>query len=996
MADLDQEIQMYKNNCVIFGDLDEYVTYVCDKGIGVSVIHLNIRSIRKNWDLVQGLLDNNLSGIGIDIIVLTEIAISEHENVLYQLNGYTGVYYNRELKKGGGICVFIIDNIKFNVIGIGRNVKSGHEYIHLILNSDLTNIELIAVYRPPEFNCDVFTEELGILLGKGYTSEDTILIGDINIDVNNENCYKVTKYKNVLAEHGLEKCIYGNTREVFRNGKYTKSSIDHVYVKTNKEVIGSIIHLHVSDHYMVGITLKGNSNGRGNYRIEENKKTCNNRKVGYNEKIIRNMLKLINWENMKDGNGASSDTERLYAHIRDTFTQIYSNASYMKEDNKSKRIDRGWITLDIKKEIKIRDAAFKKWKNTPTNEDYRNVYKVIRNKVNASIKRQRNYHIRNEIEKVKGSLKETWHKVNEIIGRKGRENIDTKITKHFRSRFSWTEILNSFAEEFTQGVENIVHDCDIIVSDVKPTEVNHSMFIPKASNTEINCIISKMCHNKSPGLDNIRVKDIKNCKGEISQTLADFVNASIQEGIIPDELKIALIKPIYKQGQQSIFKNYRPIAILSTIEKILERYVSNHLNKYLKTHSLINNKQYGFQTGKSTTTLLCNFSEFVNSKLNCNKIILALFIDYSKAFDTIRHDKMLNILSDIGVRGKMLKWFENYLKDRRMLVKINNLNSNEKLSKFGVPQGSILGPTLYTIYVNSLFNSIHDCNMYMYADDTAILSVNYSLESAREKLQEGYNNILKWTHDYGLRINEKKTKLLCITTNKKDIYGIQIKSHTDVCLHSSTYMSHACNCPCIEEVKTFKYLGLTIDNRFIWNAHIENICNRLRGCLSQFYRLQNYVNYEVLIIIYYALVHSILRYGIKCYGNSAEVYLKKIEVLNKKIIKIIARKKIYQQADVINVYELTNILTVDNLYRYVLIVDNYFNLEHRIQPSNPHDVRNVVLRRPMTYNRYGDRQLKVVIPQMFNAIPNVLQLLDGIGIVKIKIKEWLMKNNNTI
>lgn len=139
-----------------------------------------------------------------------------------------------------------------------------------------------------------------------------------------------------------------------------------------------------------------------------------------------------------------------------------------------------------------------------------------------------------------------------------------------------------------------------------------------------------MSSNNAPGIDKIRMKDIKYCGSGIIKTIVDFINYSICEGVIPEGLKVAMVRPIFKQGGQNVFKNYRPISILPTLEKILERYVSKHLNEYLSSHSLLNAQQYGFQIGKSTTSLLINFSELVNNKLNCNKIVLALFIDFSK------------------------------------------------------------------------------------------------------------------------------------------------------------------------------------------------------------------------------------------------------------------------------------------------------------------------------------------------------------------------------
>lgn len=547
-------------------------------------------------------------------------------------------------------------------------------------------------------------------------------------------------------------------------------------------------------------------------------------------------------------------------------------------------------------------------------------------------------------------------------------------------------------DEFTQGVEQIIHECSCRTSDLVFNYVNHSMYIPKADVVEVRKIIENLNVNKAPGVDGIRVKDIRFCKESMLPVITKFVNASIDEGIVPEELKMSLIKPIYKQGKPGSFSNYRPIAILSVVDKILEKYVMKHLNRYLEDHSLISKYQYGFQKGKSTVSLLSNFSEFVNDKLNDNKVVLVLFIDYKKAFDTINHDKLIEFLDNIGVRGKINRWFRNYLFNRKMIVKLNDQASKEKFLKYGVPQGSVLGPVLYSIYVNMLFQCAKKCRMYMYADDTALLSVHHNIDVAASNLQDEYNKILQWSHDNGLRINSSKTKILCITTSKRNIESVRIKSHQDICLHVGTYSDNDCNCPVLEEVKTFKYLGMIIDNRFLWDVHVDSMCRKLRSCLAQFYRLKLVMKYDNLKMVYYALVFSIIHYGILCYGNTSAVYLNQVDAVHKKIIKIISSKSIKEVPGIGNqtVYELTRTLTIPKLYKCEIIKQNYYSIEFNNPTQNLYELRNVVMRRPVKNNKYGERMMEVMIPQVFNSIPKELQQLTGIGIVKKKVKDWLI------
>lgn len=997
MADLESEVELYRESCSIYDELQEYINYIKKSVVKeLNIVHLNVSSIRKNWSLVRNILDDETQA-SIDIIVLTEISIYKHENILYKINDFNNLFFNRIDQKGGGICVFIRDDIVVKEKFVGKNENSGHECVHIEIELRDKIIDIIAVYRPPEFNSKTFVDELVLLLQNINQTHEIIIIGDINIDLLQQGNVQVINYQNVLAEHGLGRCIYGVTREVMRNGMYVKSCIDHIFVRTSKKVISTIIHTHISDHYMVALTLY-----KKEETIEDKNKVGNNynkhKCIKYDENTIKNILKDTNWEDKIDTqNMSNTTTETLYIAFTREFTKIYTSNKKEVINKNRKRLDKGWITGEIRSEIKKRDLAFKKWKGTPSNVQYRNEYKSSRNRVNQNIRKRKNEYALSEIEKVKGCLKKTWHKVNEIIGRSNKKNPDEMIIKSFGKQYSIADILKRFAMEFTQGVRNIVHDCKIQLCNKDDESINCSMFIPEAKCKDIQNIIKKMSCNKSPGIDNVRMIDIRNSNETILKIITKLINLSLKEGIIPKEMKISIIKPIYKQGQRNEFSNYRPIAILSNLEKILERYISIHVKKFLTSQNIINEHQYGFQRGRSTSTLLENFTNFINSKLNNNKVIIALFIDYSKAFDTINHNILIEILENTGIRGKILNWFKNYLEDRCMKIKINNELSSSTEVKYGVPQGSILGPTLYTLYVNSIFKCIGNCEVYMFADDTAMLSVHTNVERAQFNMQKDYNNLLKWSHDKGLRINEKKTKLLCITTSKRNVKCVKILSHTYNCLHNRNYDTGTCNCPAIEEVKVIKYLGMWIDNRFTWNSHIDNLCKSLRGCLSQFYRLQYCVSIDVLRNVYYALVQSVIRYGLQCYGISAATHLKKIEILNKKIVKIIAKKQVgldHNEIEQDEIYKLTNILPINKLYIYTMIVENYNKIEYKNIPDNVHNLRLIKLRIPMAFNKYGEKQLKVIIPKLFNLIPTELRKIEQIGKLKYELRKWLLGIDN--
>lgn len=365
-------------------------------------------------------------------------------------------------------------------------------------------------------------------------------------------------------------------------------------------------------------------------------------------------------------------------------------------------------------------------------------------------------------------MKKIWNEINCIIGKQRGGNIEDTIQNFLGKTFESNDILSAFVKEFSTGVNEIIHSCTLSVSDYsvrnRNCATNVSIYIPKITEINVLKIITNMKSSKSPGIDLIRIQDIKHCKNQIAPMIVELINISLKSGIIPDTLKISIIRPIYKGGVHTDFKNYRPIAILPVIEKIMESYIATKLNRYLKTFKIINEEQHGFQSGKSTVSLLENYTEYVNSKLNTNKLIITIFIDLKKAFDTINHNILIQRLEEIGIQGEILNWFINYLKNRKITVMINNQFSEITQINVGIPQGSILGPTLYTIYVNPVFQQIQNCKMYMYADDTALVIANNDREVATRLLQDDFNIFQTWIHDNQLTINVKKTKVLCIKT----------------------------------------------------------------------------------------------------------------------------------------------------------------------------------------------------------------------------------------
>ena len=262
--------------------------------------------------------------------------------------------------------------------------------------------------------------------------------------------------------------------------------------------------------------------------------------------------------------------------------------------------------------------------------------------------------------------------------------------------------------------------------------------------------------NKSPGHDGISFNVIKNCFGPLSTPLLNIFNLSLEKGIFPDELKIARVTPMYKTGDENDFGNYRPISVLPCFSKMLERIMYKRLYNHLSQNRMLYLKQFGFQKSHSAEHVIIQLIDQINSSFGKNNFTLGVFIDLSKAFDTVDHHILISKLENYGVNGNNLRWFQSYLKNRKQYLNFNNKITTLSQITFGVRQGSILGPLLFLIYVNDLNNTSSILDPIMFADDTNLFYSHKNIHELFAKVNEELEKIGDWFKANKVSLNNKK------------------------------------------------------------------------------------------------------------------------------------------------------------------------------------------------------------------------------------------------
>ena len=893
----DIRMNMLSSNYFLEDSFNNKCTQLSIQDSCFSITHANVRSVHKNLSKLEEYLFN--LKVRFSVIALSETWLSESNSSLYAINGYSGVNNPRTNRKGGGVALHIRNDILFNVredLMVSNDVLETC-FIQIDKTVYKTEHDIIVgvVYRPPNTNVSLFNEHLSQLLDDVKPNTHKVyLAGDYNINLLNYNEHSQTSdFVDLMYSSALFPLICKPTR-VQNN---TATLIDNIFhnVKENVNVLNGILVTDISDHYPV-------------FHIDystqvTNIETCSYKRIfsKHNIQQFHDEMCTFDWSRVLN----CTDAQRAFTLFHTTLCNSFNKNFPITKIVHSYKNKKTWLTIGLKHSIKLKNKLYLKCKTYPSSFNVEN-YKHYRNKLNKLLKVAERKHYDDLFEHNKSNLKKTWSIIKDVINKKKAN----ACPKSFKINNQMSDDKNLIANGFNNYFANIGKNLASLIpnSSINPTSfidhnIDDTIFLNPVDESEVRKLIFDVKKNSS-GWDGICCNVLKETHLDFLTPLTHVYNLSLSQGIFPSELKIAKVIPLYKAGDNTLFINYRPISVLSVFSKLLEKIMYSRLIAFINKCKILHELQFGFRKDHSTGLALTILVDKITEALDRGDYSIGIFLDFSKAFDTVDHSILFQKLSFYGIRGLAYEWIVSYLTDRRQFVSFNGKDSDLTNIQCGVPQGSVLGPLLFLLYINDISNVSQMLYMLLFADDTSALLSGSNLSILENCINVELDKVVKWLNCNKLSLNVDKSHFIIFSTRSM-----------------AQQMNINLNGKELKQVVSTKFLGVHIDEKLNWKCHINYLKGKIARGLGILNASRKHFNRKTLLNLYYSFIYPLLYYNIEVWGSACPSNLLCLVTLQKRCVRIITSSKWNAHTPVL--FKQLNIITLHNLYSVKLMLFLY-------------------------------------------------------------------------
>jgi len=815
--------------------LKKTVTNNIIKYNNLRVFTSNVRGLVRNWDAIQQIDTSKY-----DILLFNEIwQIRNFENL--SLEGFKlATFKQRETQRGGGTAIYIRDNISFTVLE-SPFIDGTIETCAIKLQETI----FVSLYRPPQGDKENFSEVMTQWI-ENNASKKTIVTGDFNLNYLGNDKQKLEQIEHTT---GLEFKIKSITRLA------SGTCIDNVLTDIDGKFLVS--NICIADHQGIEITAK----------LHYKQKS--------RELHIYREMKIANWQKFSNeigqlevrGREVEEKWNNLLIDIRYavelSFPEKISSSKYkfqmsdglLRSKHKKNKLFRQYKSGRIEKQIYLRyNKIYRKLVQTEMEnnfkenlledgQDSKKKWKILKKEI--------------KIHSSTNSIEEIRTNGHTVIGKK-------EIARNFKDHFE------TCADNLAKNIPN-TGDCRILF-DQQP-EWKFSTI----TEAKIIKIIDSLEPKASCGFDLLSNKMLKKEKLKFSKIITPLINQSLTLGKFPEALKKAKVIPIFKKGDPTNLNNYRPISLLPVLSKVFEKVMNNQLNEMLEKNNLIDPNQYGFRSGHSTEDAIMKFVDHLEKEMIKNKHVVSIYIDVSKAFDSCDHSIIISKLKRLGLTGPSLELMKTYLKDRTQEIWVERECGGSFKINIGVGQGTILGPTLFKIYILDMYRCTSLFNM-RFADDTTLVGSGKNKEETEIFINEELKKVFEWFCNNKLTLHPDKSRYIVHT--KEKIITLKLGN------------KNIMRCGEGLQEESVKLLGILVDENLNWKHHINHVKKKISKGNYILWRYKKKLSPGLSKIIYESFVRCHLTYCLSIWGGKKTSDLTELKKLQKKIwTKIGIRKQ---------------------------------------------------------------------------------------------------------
>ena len=823
----------------------------------LSIGHLNINSLQNKVPDLNVFLANTCLCHMFGISESRLHSVIKEEALM--IPNYTIIRKDAVNRGDTGLAVYIHDLVKHVTIRRTDLESDIVENMWFELKASKCSILIGFIYRNPKSASNWYDDFATMMdaIENVEHGKDMILLGDFNVNVLKDNSF----WDSTISLFNLHQMI----KEPTRITRSTRSLIDHIYTNNPDRIVHSNVYqTSMSDHFTVQCALAS--------------------------KIPKAQLKpqsIITYRSFKHFDSAYflhdlsncsfseiysiDDPDKAFTSFNNSLSTIINKHAPIKKKRIKNASLPPWLDSNIKSAISLRDKLKK-------NKEY-NAFKQQRKHVKFLVRQAKKNYFNSIVKANSNNVVSIWKAINSLNNKSLHKQSSTAnffSPKDFNDHFlsiadNLSDNMNHHPEKFTCP-DQLKSFC---LSKLKKQDI---FSIPEISVHEVGKYISCLKQSSTEGFDGISNKILLLSLPYTVHHLTYLYNLCINKNYFPNILKTAKIIPLPKVKKPSDLNDYRPISILSALSKPIEKHIHKHLLQYFDNHSILHPFQSGFRPKHSCQTALTHFTDQLLGAINRKAMNGVVFLDLRKAFDLVDHRILLEKLKVYQVSPNTLDFFKSYLADRKQAVLLNNCLSYEGVVTRGIPQGSVLGPLLFNIFLNDLplVISSPDIMCDQFADDCSLLMSETSLTRINNQLQASLTKVNTWCYNNHMILNPEKTKCMVITTRQKHQLE-KLKLNLVVNNHF------------IEQVSEHRHLGVIIDEQLSWDKHVSTISKSVARNVYLLSRLSHVTNSEACFFFFHAHVMSLINYASNLWDSCNDTHLSKLKSVHKRALKVLRK-----------------------------------------------------------------------------------------------------------